>query len=235
MQAARASVIVRWKTVPKRWRGTSGQLLPFRVFPACAPLSSMVGGGSARHASKRRRHSSTTDRSHITGVAGASPSHKQAAPSSFLMKSEPDDFSVDDLAREGQTCWDGVRNYAARNVMRSMEVGDQVLFYHSSCKVPGVVGIAEVVKESYPDHTAFDPGSKYYDSKSTPSEPRWSMVDIRLVRKLRRCISLAELKQHKGGELKDMALLARGRLSVQPVTPAEWDFILALEDTPPSA
>jgi predicted RNA-binding protein with PUA-like domain len=141
----------------------------------------------------------------------------------WLMKSEPDAFGLDDLAaRPDQTePWDGVRNYQARNMMRDqMRVGDQVLFYHSNCKVPGVVGIAEVAREGYPDHTAFDPEAKYHDSKS----------DLRYVRHLKRTIALTELKEHADGPLADFALVRRGnRLSVMPVTPEQWEFILSLE------
>jgi len=149
----------------------------------------------------------------------------------WLMKSEPDTFSIDDLARmPGKTeHWDGVRNYQARNMMRDeMKKGDQVFFYHSSCKEPGIAGIAEVVKEGYPDFTANDPEGKYYDPQNDPDNPRWYMVDIRFIRKLMRTISLTELKQYKG--LSDMRLLARGnRLSIMPVSKKHWEFILKLE------
>lgn len=152
----------------------------------------------------------------------------------WLMKSEPDAFGIDDLARKpGKTeHWDGVRNYQARNMMRDeMKKGDQVFFYHSNCKEPGIVGIAEVVKEGYPDLTALDPEEKYYDPKSDPDNPRWYMVDIRFIRKLKRTITLAELKTDNN--LSDMRLLARGnRLSVMPVSKKHWDFILKLENKP---
>ncbi|SEP15857.1 EVE domain-containing protein [Aquisalimonas asiatica] len=152
----------------------------------------------------------------------------------WLMKSEPDVFGIDDLADcPNQTDhWDGVRNYQARNMMRDqMQQGDQVLFYHSNTKVPGVVGIAEVVREGYPDHTAFDPEDPHYDPKSDPDNPRWYMVDIRFVRKLDRTISLTELKELKDRpEMADMPLVRKGnRLSVMPVTPEQWQFILGLE------
>lgn len=151
----------------------------------------------------------------------------------WLMKSEPDAFGLDDLASRPDRTepWDGVRNYQARNMMRDqMRVGDQVLFYHSNCKVPGVVGIAEIVREGYPDHTAFDPEAKYYDPKSDPDKPCWYMVDLRYVRHLTRTIALTELKQHADEALADFALVRRGnRLSVMPVTPEQWDFILSLE------
>jgi predicted RNA-binding protein with PUA-like domain len=144
------------------------------------------------------------------------------------MKSEPDVFGIDDLARKGQEHWDGVRNYQARNFMRAMRAGDRVLFYHSNAKPPGIAGIAEVAAEAYPDFTAWDPESKYCDPASTPDNPRWFMVDVKFVRKLRRTISLDELKGHPA--LYDMPLLQKGsRLSVQPVTKEQWDYVLTLE------
>lgn len=147
------------------------------------------------------------------------------------MKSEPDAYSIDDLEEDGSTHWDGVRNYQARNLMRDeMRVGDKVLYYHSRLRPPGVVGLAEVVKEAYPDHTSWDPDSNYFDPKSTPEEPRWFMVDIAFVRKFDRMVSIDELKEYP--ELKDMVLLNRSRLSVQPVTPEEYGFIVALADQP---
>lgn len=154
----------------------------------------------------------------------------------WLMKSEPDAFSIDDLANAPDKTehWDGVRNYQARNMMQDeMKVGDQVFFYHSNCKETGIVGIAEVVKEGYPDFTAFDPESKYYDPKSDADKPRWYMVDIRFVQKLKRVITLAELKTYRS--ISDMRLLARGnRLSIMPVSKKHWDFILELENQAPS-
>jgi predicted RNA-binding protein with PUA-like domain len=150
------------------------------------------------------------------------------------MKSEPAEFGIDDLAASpDQTAhWDGVRNYQARNMMRDrMRVGDQVFFYHSNAEPPGIVGIMEVVREAYPDHTAFDPGDKHYDPKSDPASPRWVMVDVRLVRKLARLIPLSELKTQPA--LAELALLRRGnRLSIMPVTPEQSAAILAME-TPP--
>ena len=147
----------------------------------------------------------------------------------WLMKSEPDAFSIDDLARVKTEPWTGVRNYQARNFMRDgMQVGDGVLFYHSSCEVPGVAGIAEVAAAAYPDPTQFDRKSDYYDAASKREEPRWSLVDVRYKRKLKRVIPLSELKDRR--ELEGFALLARGnRLSVLPVTKPQWDFILGLE------
>ena len=149
----------------------------------------------------------------------------------WLMKSEPDVFGIDHLkAMPGRTeHWDGVRNYQARNMMRDqMKKGDLVFFYHSNCEVPGIVGIAKVVKEGYPDHTAFDPEAKYYDPKSDPEKPRWYMVDVKFQRKLKRTISLAELKE--APELGECPLVRKGnRLSIMPITKQQWDFILSLE------
>jgi predicted RNA-binding protein with PUA-like domain len=149
----------------------------------------------------------------------------------WLMKSEPDVFGIDDLKKQKNQTehWDGVRNYQARNFMRDqMKKGDQIFFYHSNCKQPGIVGIAKVAKEAYPDHTAFDPETKYYDPKSDPDNPRWFMVDVKYVRKLKRTITLEELKQMP--ELEDFPLVRRGnRLSIMPVTKEQWEIILGLE------
>jgi predicted RNA-binding protein with PUA-like domain len=150
----------------------------------------------------------------------------------WLMKSEPDAFGIDDLAaRPHPEPWDGVRNYQARNMMRDqMRPGDQVLFYHSNCDEPGIVGLAEVAGDAYPDQTAFDPDAKYYDPKSDPDNPRWYLVELRYIRHLRRNIPLAELRQYADGPLDGLPLVRRGnRLSVMPVTPEQWRFILALE------
>lgn len=149
----------------------------------------------------------------------------------WLIKSEPDAFSLDDLkASKNQTDhWDGVRNYQARNFMRDgMQVGDRIFFYHSNCAEPGIVGIARVASEAYPDHTAFDPESKYYDPKSDPDNPRWMMVDVQYERSLKRTISLRELKEYP--ELEGFPLVRKGnRLSVMPVDEAHWQFILEME------
>ena len=149
----------------------------------------------------------------------------------WLMKSEPSAFSIDDLIRspDKTTCWNGVRNYQARNFMRSMAVGDHVLFYHSNADPPEVVGVAEVVTTAYPDSTQFDKKDKHYDPESKPSEPRWDMVDIKYVRKFARALTLDELR--KESKLKGMVLLKKGsRLSVQPVTPLEWRHIMKLAE-----
>lgn len=147
----------------------------------------------------------------------------------WLMKSEPAVYSLDDLERDGTECWDGVRNYQARNFMRDrMRVGERGFFYHSNTKEPGIVGIVEIAREAYPDHTAFDPEDPHYDPKSDPDNPRWFMVDVRFVRKLDRTITLTELKQHP--ELGDLPLVRKGnRLSVMPIEDHHWDFILSLE------
>lgn len=150
----------------------------------------------------------------------------------WLMKSEPDVFGIDDLmSRPGKVePWDGVRNYQARNFMRDdMKKGDPVFFYHSNTKVPGIAGIAEVAREAYPDPTQFDPESGYFDPKSDPDDPRWYLVDIRHRRKLKRIITLKELKA-ESARLGGFKLVQRGnRLSIMPVSQDHWDFILSLE------
>jgi len=144
----------------------------------------------------------------------------------WLMKSEPDEFSIDDLAKAPKqtTAWFGVRNYQARNFMRDdMRAGDRAFFYHSSCPEPGIAGIVEISRLAYPDATQFDPKSDYYDPKSTRDAPRWMNVDVRLVRKTP-LVGVQRLRETKG--LQDMVTLRRGnRLSITPVTPAEWKII----------
>jgi predicted RNA-binding protein with PUA-like domain len=150
----------------------------------------------------------------------------------WLMKTEPETFSVDDLAAAARatTSWDGVRNYQARNMLRDeMKRQDQVFLYHSSTAVPGIVAVMEVVKEGYPDKSAFDRKDHHYDPDSDPAKPRWFMVDVRLKQRLARIITLEELRKHATKELKGMVLLRPGnRLSVTPVEPAHWKFILSL-------
>jgi len=150
----------------------------------------------------------------------------------WLMKSEPGVFGIDDLAKSPRktTHWDGVRNFQARNFMRDeMRRGDLAFFYHSSCDEPGVVGIVEIVKEGYPDHTAFDKHDDHFDADSDPANPRWYMVDVRMKRKFRRAITLATLREHEHHALKGLALLKRGnRLSITPVSAAHWKFIVDL-------
>jgi predicted RNA-binding protein with PUA-like domain len=147
----------------------------------------------------------------------------------WLMKSEPEECSVDDaLAAENSTVpWVGVRNYQARNFMRDgMQVGDGVLFYHSSCAEPGIVGLAEVASTPYPDPTQFDPKSHYYDAKSKREEPRWQLVDVKVLKKTRN-LTLPELRAHK--ELEDLIILRKGnRLSITPVEPQHWRVITKL-------
>ncbi len=149
----------------------------------------------------------------------------------WLLKSEPDAFSIDDLQQVKVEPWDGVRNYQARNMMRDeMKKGDLAFFYHSNCKEPGIVGIMRIAREGYPDHTALNPESKYHDPKSDPDHPRWFMVDVRYQRRLKRTITLQELKAFAETELDGFPLLRRGnRLSIMPVTEAQWAFILSLE------
>jgi predicted RNA-binding protein with PUA-like domain len=144
----------------------------------------------------------------------------------WLMKSEPYVYSIEDLEREGSTCWEGVRNYAARNNMKAMSVGDEVLYYHSNAKPPGVVGIARVCKEAYPDYFAFDKKSKYFDAKSDPDDPRWFMVNVEFVAKVDNVdepYGLPEIKADP--KLADMELVRYGRLSVQKVKKSEFDYV----------
>ncbi len=153
----------------------------------------------------------------------------------WLMKSEPDVFGVADLAKRPRRTehWDGVRNYQARNFLRAMRKGDRALFYHSSCAAPGVYGIVRIVRAAYPDPSALDPRSAYYDPKSTPENPRWVMVDVRLERLLRRPVLLVEMK--RAPALKRMPLVQSGsRLSVMPVKELEWKTILTLAGEKPS-
>ncbi|KAK9521016.1 hypothetical protein VZT92_020861 [Zoarces viviparus] len=168
----------------------------------------------------------------------------------WLMKSEPESrfendidvkFGIEDLkALPDQTgCWDGVRNYQARNFMRQMKDGQLAFFYHSNCKEPGIAGLMTIVKEAYVDHTQFDKNDVHFDANSKADNPKWSMVDVQYQRMMKRFLPLSELKkyhlQHRatGGPLKDAALFTRARLSVQPLTPEEFDFVLSLEDEEP--
>ncbi|KXJ14334.1 thymocyte nuclear protein 1 [Exaiptasia diaphana] len=168
----------------------------------------------------------------------------------WLMKSEPESriekgvdvkFGIEDLKKEpNQTaCWDGVRNYQARNFMRDqMKVGQLAFFYHSNCKNPGIAGIIKIVREGYDDHTQFDKKDPHYDQTSSKDKPKWQMVDVQFVRMMKRFISLSELKkihqEHKGSgkELRNLALFTSARLSVQPVTEEEFDYIISLEEKP---
>jgi predicted RNA-binding protein with PUA-like domain len=151
----------------------------------------------------------------------------------WLMKTEASSFSVEDLAAAPRrtTAWDGVRNYQARNMLRDeMKKGDQAFLYYSSTEVPGIVAIVQIVKEGYPDPTAFDRKHHHYDAASDPQDPRWFVVDVQLKRRLARTIALEELRAHASKELKGMVLLRPGnRLSITPVEAAHWKFILSLE------
>lgn len=147
----------------------------------------------------------------------------------WLIKSEPNAYSIDDLARDRATPWEGIRNYQARNLIRDdMKVGELAFFYHSSCKVPSIVGIARIASQAYPDPTQFDPGSDYFDAKSTTEAPRWLLIELAFERKLKRPITLTELKQHPA--LADFRLIQRGnRLSIFPIRKQHWNLILGLE------
>lgn len=144
----------------------------------------------------------------------------------WLVKSEPGTYSIDDLRRDGSTAWDGVRNYQARNLMQEMKKGDRVLFYHSSASPPGVAGLAVVAREAYPDPSARDSQGHYYDPKASDDDPRWYMVDLEFVGRLREFVPLGDLKEAPG--LENMVVTKRGRLSVQPVAPAEYTVVCRL-------
>lgn len=150
----------------------------------------------------------------------------------WLLKSEPDVFGIDDLARAPRrtTGWEGVRNYQARNMLRDdFRKGDRAFFYHSSCEVPGVAGIVQVVRAAYPDPTQFDAQSEYYDAASTRAAPRWFAIDVQLEKRIEPVITLPELREHAAGALREMIILKRGnRLSVTPVSADEWRCIVAL-------
>jgi predicted RNA-binding protein with PUA-like domain len=150
----------------------------------------------------------------------------------WLFKTEPDSFSVDDLAgaRGATTAWDGVRNYQVRNMIRDqMRVGDRGFFYHSSCEVPGIYGIVRVVHAAYPERAALDPGHRYYDPGSDPADPRWYSVDVKLERRIDPPITLERLRKHAQDALEDMLILRRGnRLSITPVSSKDWRFVLSL-------
>lgn len=149
----------------------------------------------------------------------------------WLIKSELSVYSIEDLARDKRTCWDGVRNYEARNSMRSMNIGDECFFYHSNCEPAHIAGIVKVVKKAYPDDTAFDQNDPHFDPKSKPENPTWFMVDVELKKMLPRTVSITEMRDEPA--LKKMALFTRSRLSVQPVTPEEWDTILLMSKKKP--
>jgi len=166
----------------------------------------------------------------VLNCAAQTPDKTKNAPMAYwLMKSEPDVYSIDDLARDGREMWDSIRNYQARNMMRDdMRIGDEIFFYHSNCKEPGIVGIMKVASEPYPDPIQFDKKSRYFDEKSSKENPRWILVDVEFVRKLSRNITLTEIKAEKS--LEDMILARRGnRLSIMPVEKKHWNKILKLE------
>lgn len=145
----------------------------------------------------------------------------------WLMKTEPEMYSIDDLKKDKKGCWDGVRNYQARNFIMEMKKGDLVLFYHSNTKIIGVAGIAKVVKESYPDHTAYDKKDEHFDSKSKKENPTWYMVDVGFVKKFKEIVTLDEIKKNK--KLKDMRIVQKGsRLSVTPVTEKDFETVVKL-------
>ena len=166
--------------------------------------------------------------------ASPPPTPSREGPNYWLVKSEPGTFSFDDLlARpDHTTVWDGVRNFAARGHLRAMKKGDRVFFYHSSADPSAIVGIAEITREAYPDPTALDPADPHYDPKSKPDAPTWVMVDVRAIERLPRPVSLDEIKKNKA--LASMALVRLGRLSVQPVTPKEWEAVLKMSRGKPA-
>ena len=148
----------------------------------------------------------------------------------WLMKNEPEDYNIDDLKRDKTEPWDGIRNYQVRNMIRDdMKIGDQAFFYHSNCEVPGIYGLMTINSKPYPDHTAFDKKAKYYDINSKKESPTWLMVDVKYKRKLKKIITLSELKSHN--KLKDMRVVQKGnRLSITEVQKKDWDYILKLEE-----
>eukprot|EP00922_Rhytidocystis_sp_ex-Travisia-forbesii_P070839 GHVS01105757.1.p1 GENE.GHVS01105757.1~~GHVS01105757.1.p1 ORF type:complete len:276 (+),score=45.16 GHVS01105757.1:74-901(+) len=163
------------------------------------------------------------------------------SPSFFLIKSEPGSriekgidmkFSIEDLMNSTNSTehWDGVRNYQARNILCEMKCGDKAFFYHSNCKPPGIVGVVSIVRESYTDHTQFIDKHPHFDPNSPPGRPRWKMVDVKFERKLKRQLTLDELKKHANGRLCGLPLLSRARLSVQRVSPEHWQTLLHLEE-----
>ncbi len=177
---------------------------------------------------KARKPAAKKKPSSRAGVAAKKPASRGEGPNYWLVKSEPGTFSFDDLlARPDRTTfWDGVRNFAARGHLRAMKEGDRVFFYHSNANPSAIVGIAEVAREAYPDHSAFDASDPHFDPKSKPDAPTWFMVDLRGIERLPRSVSLDEIK--KTDALASMVLVRLGRLSVQPVTPKEWETVMKL-------
>ncbi|XP_038634891.1 thymocyte nuclear protein 1 [Scyliorhinus canicula] len=243
-------------------RGGSGKSMFFRkrfcyIFIVCPLLPIETTEPAAKSAKKELDDSTepvaieclTTGRQTKVRPSGEEKGNKEAH-SFWLMKSEPESrfengvdmkFGVEDLkVQHNQTaCWDGVRNYQARNFMRDMKVGQLAFFYHSNCKEPGIAAVVKIVKASYVDHTQFDKKDPHYDPRSSKENPKWFMVDVQFVRMMKRFISLAEMKRHhqehktKEGPLKNMALFTRARLSIQPLAKEEFDFVLSLEDKKP--
>ncbi|KAK9469752.1 PUA-like domain-containing protein [Lipomyces arxii] len=214
------------------------------VVPEIAPNTKSSPSKKSKVAKKKGTDTTVTEsRSEVATES------KDDGPHYWLFKAEPETrlvggidvrFSIDDLKRDGRGSWDGVRNYTARNCMQSMKVGDLGFFYHSNCKMPGIVGVLKVVKRAYPDYTAFDTKHPYYDPKSDKDKPKWYMVDVEYVCHTKRLIGLHELKTllAKDGAkspLNSMALLRQGRLSVSPVKQVEWDYILGLSEQPDPA
>jgi predicted RNA-binding protein with PUA-like domain len=207
--------------------------------PARRPRAPKPAVEEAAAATKRQKRSSGgSDAAPAGGAAAADAAAKRGIQAFWLVKSEPHEYSVDDLAADkGGGRWDGVRNYVARNNMRAMRRGDLCLFYHSSCAAPAAVAVARVTsKEAYPDPTALEKGGRYYDEKHTTEAPRWFCVDLALERRLRRAVTLRAIKRRAaagggggGAVLAGMQLLTRPRLSVQPVTAAEWAVVMAME------
>lgn len=223
------------------------------------PRKRLGGAAGPDNKGPAGKHTKTKNPAGALAAMGNSSPEKTSASkncgknlsSYWLMKSEPESrlekgvdvkFSIEDLKAEPKqtACWDGVRNYQARNFLRAMKLEQEAFFYHSNCKEPGIAGLVKIVKEAYPDHTQFEKNSPYYDPSSKEDNPKWSMVDVQFVRMMKRYITLAELKTHyqahktTGGPLKDMALFTRQRLSVQTLTPEEFYFILSLEEKEPS-
>src|SRR5688572_4515131 len=219
--------------------GHGGRLVRSQLrIPPPAPGAAVAGWRGVRHATGRNARPRRLGRRPGRGLHRIDDhrlqqqGHRMTARRRYwLMKSEPDAFSIDDLKRVGTEPWNGVRNYQARNFMRDgMQVGDGVLFYHSNTEVPGIVGTATVASKAYPDETQFEPKSDYFDPKSTREEPRWFLVDVAFDRKLKRTISLDEIKKHADKLGEDFALIRKGnRLSVFPVQAAQWKYLLSLE------
>ena len=216
--------------IPLLWMLLSNPgLLLARSFVVTA-FPSRTSSFLATMASRTSTRNTSTRRTVAAAAKGPSKEEDKERPQLYLLKSEPDDFSIDDLKRKGREEWDGIRNYTARNYMRQMRKGDTCWFYHSSCKTPAIVGTCRIVREAQPDQTALDPNHKNYDPKSTPEAIRWDSCLIEFDSILDTPITLKELRTQ--GKINDviagMKLLGQSRLSVMPVTQAEWDMVNAL-------